>query len=555
MPANGLRKSMFHKDFTLDENDIFFLPGNMEDEVRHQTQRYWIAEAIRYTHNVAIHDVFTDELIGWPQFPHIECLSPQKTIHYSLGPILENEGTIDGTYKVIDKVFTEQLGYNQSIDFDDILHLVYGDQKTVSLIQAVQKERKKSTDSYDRYDWILPVPGLFHWRTNYIDMIHDLFSGLESNPVGSTLYHNKNFMGLFQGHKSPFHHKEEVALHAFNARVTALYYEFIPPGIRCQYHQEVDNYIRQSGRAGFLNAVERIRQSIFTCTEQCKSGPKITASTKTSAKQAKSGYNSSTHVDDTSADLEFSAHAKFLQQMEIYKTFKLAIKRADIGMIRRVLARCCVLFHGSSKSKYASLSLYMTRLTQTPAADTELQHAVLANGLVNLHGAEDSGFEMDRLNEFLNLHLKILMSTRRTSSIDVATLFRNTALTASYCTDLKESIEQAFGEHTISAHTAKNVSDDVRNLGFQIYSSGSVRKRKNGRDSPFQPPDIVTRGYDLLHNGVARFNKQVVQGKRVDEDLDDGQSLTSMPIGVLDDYVTQDPEDAMIEYSNIDDMF
>jgi hypothetical protein len=240
--------------------------------------------------------------------------------------------------------------------------------------------------------------------------------------------------------------------------------------------------------------------------------------------------------------------------MEVYKTLKLAIKRADVGMIRRVIARCCILFHGSSKSKYAFLSLYMTWLTGTLAADEELQRAILANGLVNLRGAEDSWFEMDRLNEFFNLQMKTLMSTRRTSSIDAATLFRNTALTASYCTDLKESIECAFGEHTKSTHTAKDVSDDVRNLAFQIYSSGSVNKHKEGRDSTFQPPDIVSRGCQLLINGVARFNKQVVQGRWTDDDLDDTLGQTSEPIGVLDHYITQDPEDDEVEYDNIDNL-
>jgi len=537
---------MFHPHLALDVNDISFLPGNLNDDILHQTQRFWIAEAIRYTHHDAIHDVFTDELVDWPKFPNVDCLLPQKTVHYSLGPILENEGTIDGTYQVIDKVFTDQLGYNQSDNFDDILYLVYGDQKTVSLIQAVQKERRRftaSTPSYDKYDWILPIPGLFHWRTNYMDMIHHLYSGSESNSVSSTLHHNKNFMGCVQGHKSPFHHKEEVATHAFNARVTALYYQLLPPGTKRQYHEEVDLYIRRSGRAGFLNAVEKIRQSIFTWPDQCKSIPKPTKSSR-KRKHADLEDENNSQSQSIPVDLEYSAHARFLQQMEVYKTLKLSIKRADIGMLRRILARCCILFHGSNKSKYAFLSLYMTWLTQTSAADEELQRAILANGLVNLRGAEDSWFEMDRLNEFFNLQMKILMATRRTSSIDVATLFRTTALTASYCTDLKESIEQAFGEYSNSAHTAKNVSDDGRNLAFQIYSSGSLDKHAKGRDSSFQPPDIVSRGCALLGNGVARFNKQATRGRWVDEDLDGN----STPIGVLDDYITQDPGEYPMDY-------
>jgi hypothetical protein len=69
MPVGSLRKFMFHRYLALDENDIPLASGNLDDELLHQTQRYWIAEAIRYTHHDAIHDVFTDELV--------DCLLPQ----------------------------------------------------------------------------------------------------------------------------------------------------------------------------------------------------------------------------------------------------------------------------------------------------------------------------------------------------------------------------------------------------------------------------------------------------------------------------------------------
>ena len=56
-------------------------------------------------------------LTDWLELPSIERLPPRKTPHYSLGPILENKGTISGTYSVIDIVFTKQLGYNRVEDF------------------------------------------------------------------------------------------------------------------------------------------------------------------------------------------------------------------------------------------------------------------------------------------------------------------------------------------------------------------------------------------------------------------------------------------------------
>lgn len=519
---------MLRSEVALDPCDIYLATGNQDDEILHGCQQYWIAEAIRYTHREAVEELFTDRnptttgqtrkwvvLTDWPELPSVERLPPRKTPHYGLGPILENEGTISGTYSVIDKVFAEQLGYNRAEDFGGRLHLVYGDQKTVSLIRTVQKERQEATLLYDKYDWLLAVPGLFHWRTNYMDMIHDTYSGSEHAAVESTLYHNKNYLGCVQGHKSPFHHKEEVATRAFDARVTALFYRLLPSGVRSAQPGQVDNYIKKLSRTTFLHKVEEIRQYIFTAAEQ-------------------------TPEESKPIDYEFSAHAKFLQQMETYKTLKYAIKHADVGLIKRVLARCCLLFHGSDKSKYAFLSLYMTWLTQTDAASKELQDAILANGLVNLRGTNDSWFEMDRLNEFFNLQMKVLMVTRRTSTIDTAELFRRTALTASYCTDLKVAIEAAFGEYSNARHQIKDASREVRHLAYQIAASRSITKYTRGRSSPFQPTDILQRGVKLLNGSIKRFNNKVVDGRWEDED--DLSNVTTIPIASLDDIVTMDDD-------------
>jgi hypothetical protein len=85
--------------------------------------------------------------------------------------------------------------------------------------------------AYDQFGWLLPIPGLFHWYINYIDMIHDLYLGAEKAVLPLTLYHNKNYLSMVQGNKSPFHHKEEVALCVFDVRITACYYENLPNGI------------------------------------------------------------------------------------------------------------------------------------------------------------------------------------------------------------------------------------------------------------------------------------------------------------------------------------
>ena len=92
------------------------------------------------------------------------------------------------------------------------------------------------------------------------------------------------------------------------------------------------------------------------------------------------------------------------------------------------------------------MSLYLTRLLFTEAADPVLKRAILASMLVNYRGKRDSWFEIDRLNKHYNLLLKLLLQSRRRSSADITDLFTRVSLTASYCLDLRHEIESIFGE-------------------------------------------------------------------------------------------------------------
>jgi hypothetical protein len=70
-----------------------------------------LAEAISYIHQYAVKSIFyTDKSaistaglssLTYPEFPSVERLAPRRTPHFGLGPILENEGTIEGTYEVL----------------------------------------------------------------------------------------------------------------------------------------------------------------------------------------------------------------------------------------------------------------------------------------------------------------------------------------------------------------------------------------------------------------------------------------------------------------------
>lgn len=313
-----------------------------------QRQKYWIAEAIQYVYGTAIDAIFqknNDPQHRYPEFLVIDQLPPQQTVHHDLGPILQNEGTIKGTYGVIHDIFKKQFKLNDRTHpfWTNKIQLTYGDQKTVSLIQTVQKEQIKSIQPYDRFAWLLEIPGLFHWRTNFIDMIYAVFSQTGGDTsIGTTISHNMCFLNYRYGHNSPFHHKEEAALKAFDARVLAIFYTFFSEGVSPQPRSAVDRLIIQSGPKWFNKQIENIRWLIFT---------------------DKLLFPAPIESSD-SFNHELAAHAKFIAHMEVYKTLKQAIRVADIGLMKQVFPWSSVLFQGVSKSKYASLSLYMTWLTR-----------------------------------------------------------------------------------------------------------------------------------------------------------------------------------------------
>ena len=121
------------------------------------------------------------------------------------------------------------------------LVLINGDQMTIDLLQSVQRERCLEERHYEQLKWFLPVAGLFHWRTNYMDMIHDIYRG-PSNCF-ELLDYSKVHLGAHQGYRTPFHHKEEVAIKSLNARITACFLSLLPQDIRDQGNKEVNDWI------------------------------------------------------------------------------------------------------------------------------------------------------------------------------------------------------------------------------------------------------------------------------------------------------------------------
>ena len=411
--------------------------------------------------------------------PCLNVIKPSQTHHFSLGPIPYNEGTIQGTYGVLETIFMEQFKLDP-MAFNERLWLVYGDQKTASNIRSVINERREASTAFDRHRWVLPLSSFFHLRQTFLWMLQALHFGSENQNSPSTLYHNMNFWERKQipAIKGPFHHVEELILHSFEARIIALLHvQLREVNINIEDSKAVEEYLTRMTVEEYLLLVDNIYQQAFS-------------------KDIQQPSTDSNHQDE-----EFRNHVRYLQQVETYATLKYAIKHADIGLIERVIDRCCIYFHGSKQTNYAFEMLLFKRLLATGAASVELKKAILVNGLVNLQGKEDTSHEIDRLNEQLNLQLKEILWARQTFIFGMDKLFRHCALTASYCSTLKEYLESEFGEKTWAGHTEKAATADIRDLAYEI-SKRSIVKQPQGRKAVFKSPDIITLGVRRLQESA-----------------------------------------------------
>ncbi|KJK86218.1 hypothetical protein H633G_09939 [Metarhizium anisopliae BRIP 53284] len=323
IPPGGLRKSMLHREVPLTIEDLLYSPGAaIYDETAAEIDCYFIAEAIRTAYPSSVKHIFATSDISFPTMPTVELLEIRKTDSKTLGPILFNEGTLDGSYEVVDSIYKHQFQLDD-MDFNDRLFLAFGDQKTSSLIRSMQAEQVDASSAYDRKDWLIGVAALFHLRMNFLWLMQKTHYGNMEQQDASTLHHNINFWGRknIPADRAAFQVLEELVLHSFEARVVGLLYTRLEQrGVDTSEPCGVESAIEQMKAKGFMALVEDMRKSAFE--PQAWRPPKDKYANNT-------------------VDEEFLNHARYLQQMSVYKTLKYSIKNGDIGLIDRVIGVCC----------------------------------------------------------------------------------------------------------------------------------------------------------------------------------------------------------------------
>jgi hypothetical protein len=182
-------------------------------------------QAIRTAFPEAVDKVFANPSNELPAMPTLDILPSRITKHNPLGPIPHDESTTSGNLAVLENIFRRQYQLPEHC-FATRLFLVYGDQNTVERIRSCQVARRQSSQPYDSLRWIQPVSALFHLKMNYLYMLSGThYGGIDGD--FSTLYQAANFWERkrISKAKSNFFDLEELVIHSFQARITALVWQ------------------------------------------------------------------------------------------------------------------------------------------------------------------------------------------------------------------------------------------------------------------------------------------------------------------------------------------
>ena len=515
LPDGGLKQTMHDPSVPLDADALIEKVGSARDAYKKQVAEYFIVEALAKLHGDAVANVWeqehmkpSSERIARPTFPMNRRLDPTPTDFYQCGAIYEDEGTIDGTYGVHDRIWGTYCGCSTSPGdghFRERLWLAYGDQKTAHHIRTVKREQQMSESDYERKRWLLGPIGWFHVMQSFLNMI---VRAHWDTPLGkapqSTLKYDYLLWqraGISRDN-TPFYLVDPLVMQSWTARIVALWYRLLeeeglvkPPALWGQaldaedtaWKEERsvwDEAIGSLSAADALRIAQKIQDVVFT-------------------------YES---WSSESNGIEWRSACRYLRAGLTYHELKFAVKLGDVGILRRLIDELAVWFFGTDQFQYGYEMLHMAWLLSDSVSTPELQHAILAGSLVNIPGRPGFFKATDLCVEHVNYNCKIDMKMHKNSTHNVDITFGRRALVSRYAAQQRGYIERLFRRRDDQLHKQKNVERDLFSLARRSAVDGPRPRPGSACGDAFNADDILQRGMASLEEKVGKFNEDHVEG-------------------------------------------
>lgn len=152
--------------------------------------------------------------------PKIRQLSKEKTQFFPLPALNEEEASVSGTIRVVEKIFTELLGLAMEI-IEAELRLLVGDWLTIRNLRLMKEERRDEFTRFLRFDWVQEAAMPFHFQLNAMYMLCRTHLGtiIQQNP--SSLEHHRNLLrrSKLDVKKPEYNKAKELVMHSLIACV------------------------------------------------------------------------------------------------------------------------------------------------------------------------------------------------------------------------------------------------------------------------------------------------------------------------------------------------
>jgi hypothetical protein len=507
IPPEGLKRSWFTPSYELTTDDIISPDIKVLREEIAQTAKIW-SYYISNTIEACFPGV-RDQIIkqtppsrrtrGMATIMH-ELPNLQRPQEHSpamdipLGPMMFDESTNEGTVGIFNNIFEQQIKIpDDDPQWENNIFLVFGDALTTSRVHTWKADASVDSSAFGNGRWVLPIFGLWHLRYNFIQLICQEHWGGDRDDM-STLH--RTWHSVYTSRKFDpklFQVASDLVGHAFQSRILAILIRYLhqehshtfPETDFMPDKKEVLTWLRELKAEGLHDLISWIREQLDINAYMAKPREE--------------------------RDDEWLNHLHFVHNVFPYMVLTDAIKHSDIGLLRLSIKWTLVIFAAAdNRWLYRRELCYYYWLTNTPAAIPRLQECILFESLINRQGKQDSYYEMDRAVELLNLYLRIIKTTRKTSSINVEKLLNRYARTANFLMKLRDVFGEAFKHGVNGYHQSKPLADHLWILASNLWERvGRCRSIEvvPGRGSVTHTRHLFAEGQLSLAATVDKFNE------------------------------------------------
>ncbi|QRW16331.1 hypothetical protein RhiXN_04332 [Rhizoctonia solani] len=422
-------------------------------------------------------------------------------------PTMElDEATIKGNIEICQTLFKE-LGLDTStLEFAQFVRILAGDQLTVSRLRTIAKNRIGHESSYESFEWLVPIIGLFHLKmaqTQGILETHLGHSNSSRNPTSlafqNTILHQKPIPT-----PTPFHTARDLIQVSLYARILHCFQLVSGNTSLSALANQLSLLDSQDSEDPPTCSFRQLRRYAQDLYQEHASTQKVYH-----LRQARKAGGEGSDAGDAI----FEDSSLFIRDALELQAYTAAIKAGDSGRALISLKLWALAFRANGRSKYAQEMLYLIH-NLTHVWPQPLRDIILNNWLLNPTGNPNSHVELDLVQEHLIFWIKNMYKAHGSGAS--WEWLAHISPCVDFLRRLAREFQRTLGDDQGAKHAQADLSRSIDTL-IRSFTTNEIHTIKPGRSRADAdgPPivDMITEGMRQLVHGtdgpIAKFNREL----------------------------------------------